>query len=62
MSDEEKELETAHKVVAIMQAVTEDLDEPGKRAWRKMLGITDKPRASSDDSKEKDKAKDRNTS
>lgn len=55
MSKEDKEQETAHKVVAIMQAVTEDLDERGKRAWRKMLGIADKPRESSEDSKERDK-------
>jgi len=26
------------KVVAIMQTITEDLDDSGKRAWRKMLG------------------------
>ncbi|MHA2021007.1 MAG: hypothetical protein ACW98J_04290 [Candidatus Thorarchaeota archaeon] len=55
MNSEEKEDETAHKVVAIMQAITEDLDEPGKRAWRKMLGIPDKPRRSSENSQEHDK-------
>jgi hypothetical protein len=55
LSDEEKELETAHKVVAIMQAITEDLDEPGKKAWRKMLGIKDnsKPSESSQEKDEK---------
>ena len=55
LSKEEKELETAHKVVAIMQTVAEDLDESGKRAWRKMLGIDDRPRDSSENSKEKHK-------
>ncbi|MGD9381669.1 MAG: hypothetical protein PVI03_04420 [Candidatus Thorarchaeota archaeon] len=55
MNSEEEELETAHKVVAIMQAITEDLDEPGKRAWRKMLGITDRPRSSSAAGQEKDR-------
>ena len=54
LSDEEKELETAHKVVAIMQAITEDLDEPGKKAWRKMLGIKNNSRKSSESSQEKD--------
>ncbi len=44
--DEESELETAFKVVAIMQTITEDLDEKSKRMWRKMLGISDKPKKS----------------
>jgi hypothetical protein len=39
MGKDEAELETSLKVVAIMQAITEDLDKDGKRAWRKMLGI-----------------------
>jgi hypothetical protein len=39
MEEDEPNLETAFKVVAIMQTITEDLDESGKRAWRKMLGI-----------------------
>ena len=43
MKEDEPELETAFKVVAIMQTITEDLDESGKRAWRKMLGISSKP-------------------
>ena len=29
------------KVVAIMQTITEDLDDSGKRAWRKILGKND---------------------
>ena len=43
MEEDELDLETAFKVVAIMQTITEDLDESGKRAWRKMLGISSKP-------------------
>lgn len=57
LSKEEKEQETAFKVVAIMQAVAEDLDETGKKAWRKMLGIADKPGKPSDDGKEQDAKK-----
>ncbi|MFX1482752.1 MAG: hypothetical protein ACFFCP_06125 [Promethearchaeota archaeon] len=38
MEEDDKDLETAFKVVAIMQTITEDLDERGRRAWRKMLG------------------------
>jgi len=52
LSKEEKEQETAFKVIAIMQAVAEDLDEAGKKAWRKMLGIADKPGRSSEDGEE----------
>jgi hypothetical protein len=62
LSDEEKEIETTHKVVAIMQAVTEDLDESGKKAWRKMLGISTKPRESSRHSQEKNMNTDQNES
>ncbi|MFX1263495.1 MAG: hypothetical protein ACFFAZ_15545 [Promethearchaeota archaeon] len=60
MSKEEKEQETAFKVVAIMQAVAEDLDEAGKKAWRKMLGIADKPEESSEDGEEQDVERKRN--
>ena len=52
MSKEEKDQETAHKVIAIMQAITEDLDDRGKRAWRKMLGTGDGPEKSSEDDEE----------
>lgn len=38
MEKDESDLETAFKVVAIMQTITEDLDETGRRMWRKMLG------------------------
>jgi hypothetical protein len=38
MEKDESDLETAFKVVAIMQTITEDLDEKGRRMWRKMLG------------------------
>ncbi len=47
MEEDEPDLETAFKVVAIMQTITEDLDEDGKHIWRKMLGIPSKPRISS---------------
>ena len=40
MEEDDSDLETAFKVVAIMQTITEDLDESGKRIWRKMLGIS----------------------
>jgi len=43
LEKDEPDLETAFKVVAIMQTIAEDLDESGKRAWRKMLGISSKP-------------------
>ncbi len=51
--DDESEFETAYKVVAIMQTIAEDLDESSKRMWRKMLGISDKPRISPKDNKKK---------
>ncbi len=38
MEEKESDLETGFKVVAIMQTITEELDESGKRIWRKMLG------------------------
>jgi hypothetical protein len=46
MEEDDPDLETAFKVVAIMQTITEDLDESGKRAWRKMLGISSTPESS----------------
>lgn len=46
MEEEDSDLEVAFKVVAIMQTVTEDLDESGKRIWRKMLGISTKQKTS----------------
>ncbi len=39
VKEDEPDLETVFKVIAIMQTITEDLDESGKSAWRKMLGI-----------------------
>jgi DNA-binding XRE family transcriptional regulator len=39
LEEDEPDLETAFKVIAIMQTITEDLDESGKRMWRKMLGL-----------------------
>ncbi len=38
VEEKESDLETGFKVVAIMQTITEELDESGKRIWRKMLG------------------------
>lgn len=49
MEEDEPDLETAFKVVAIMQTITEDLDESSKRIWRKMLGLSDEPRTSPTD-------------
>ena len=43
MSEEPSDLETAFKVVAIMQTITEELDESSKKMWRKMLGLSDNP-------------------
>jgi hypothetical protein len=43
VEEDEPELETAFKVVAIMQTITEELDESSKKMWRKMLGISSKP-------------------
>ena len=40
MDEDDPDLETGFKVVAIMQTITEELDESGKRAWRKMLGVS----------------------
>ena len=51
MEEDEPDLETAFKVVAIMQTITEELDESSKKIWRKMLGITDEPRTSLKDTK-----------
>ena len=38
MEEDDTDLETAFKVVAIMQTITEELDETSKRIWRKLLG------------------------
>ena len=46
MGEEDPDLETTFKVVAIMQTITEELDDDGRRAWRKMLGITTPPNTS----------------
>ncbi len=37
--DEGRQQEYAIRVVEIIQTVVEDLDESGKRMWRKMLGL-----------------------
>jgi hypothetical protein len=54
--DDETELETAFKVVAIMQTIAEDFDESSKKMWRKMLGLSDKPKKSPKDDKDKSKS------
>ena len=41
MKHEKSEFEVARKVVAIMQTITEELDESGKEMWRKIFGIPD---------------------
>ena len=52
MTDDESELETAFKVVAIMQTIAEDLDESSKKMWRKMLGLSDTSKKSPKDDKD----------
>ncbi len=54
LEEDESALETGFKVVAIMQTITEDLDESGKRAWRKMLGLDKVESNKSKNSKRKD--------
>jgi hypothetical protein len=49
LEEDEPDLETAFKVVAIMQTIAEDLDESSKRMWRKMLGLSDETRTSPKD-------------
>jgi len=39
LDESEKELETGIKVVSIMQTITEELDDEGRRMLRKILGI-----------------------
>lgn len=41
MKQQKRELEVATKVVAIMQTITEELDESSKKMWRKIFGIPD---------------------
>jgi hypothetical protein len=43
--DEGRQQEHAIRMVEIIQTVVEDLDERGKRMWRKMLGIDTKPQS-----------------
>ncbi|MFW9966093.1 MAG: hypothetical protein ACFFEA_02990 [Candidatus Thorarchaeota archaeon] len=38
----DREQEFAIRAVQIIQTVVEELDEKGKRIWRKMLGLEDK--------------------
>ena len=39
-------MEVAFKVVAIMQTITEELDESTKKMWRKIFGIPDSIKSS----------------
>jgi hypothetical protein len=39
LDESEKELETGIKVVSIIQTITEELDDEGRRMLRKILGI-----------------------
>ena len=53
VNNSQKELETNLKLVFIMQTVTEELDDEGRRVLRKLFGI-EPPRAKSP--KRQDKA------
>lgn len=48
LTREEDEREVAFKVVKIMQTIAEDLDDSGKKAWRKMLGMSNTTEPSPD--------------
>ena len=41
MPHEKSEMDAAFKVVAIMQTLTEEIDEEGKRMLRKLFGLLD---------------------
>jgi hypothetical protein len=49
MPRKDSESEVASKVVAIMQTITEDLDDEGRRALRKLLGIPKEQETSQDE-------------
>ena len=53
MTQEESEMEVAIKVVAIMQTITEELDESTKKMWRKIFGIPDRTKSSNLPSQER---------
>jgi hypothetical protein len=40
--EKDREQEFAIRAVQIIQTVVEELDEKGKRIWRKMLGLEEK--------------------
>jgi len=52
LSDKDPESEIAHKVVAIMQTISEDLDDTGKKAWLKLLGLSDSSKTETDSTSE----------
>ena len=54
MSEEDTKSDVAHKVVAIMQTITEDLDDTGRKAWLKLLGLSDLLKSTKEQDQEKD--------
>jgi hypothetical protein len=54
MSEENAKSDVAHKVVAIMQTITEDLDDTGRKAWLKLLGLSDVLKLTKEQNQEKD--------
>ena len=52
MTNRETEMEVAIKVVKIMQTITEELDESGKKMWRKIFGIQDETKLTNSQSKQ----------
>lgn len=51
MPRRDSQSEVASKVVAIMQTITEDLDDEGRRALRKLLGIPKEPEKPQDETR-----------
>ena len=57
MSEEDKKSDVAQKVVAIMQTIAEDLDDAGRNAWLKLLGLSDVSKQTETQNHDKDDAK-----
>ena len=57
MSEEDEKSYVAQKVVAIMQTITEDLDDAGRNAWLKLLGLSDVSKQTETQNHDKDDAK-----
>ncbi len=49
MDDTQKDLETEFKIISIMQTITEELDDEGKRILRKIFSIDQSSRKSTKD-------------